>query len=147
MRSRTRAHRRALRRRLPDGLLVLTAAPEVIRNGDVHHPYRQDSDFLWLTGVEAPGYALVLDARRGAETLFIPACLLPAAALHGGTFAPWMAAPMGACFLLIIPLPCYWEAVDRIRWLHAARNALFVLLAVACFAVALGWLPLGAIGL
>lgn len=82
-----------------------------------------------------------------AEALFIPACLLPAAALHWGTFAPWMAAPLGVCFLLIIPLPCYWEAVHRIRWLHAARNALFVLLALACFAVALRWVPLSALGL
>lgn len=82
-----------------------------------------------------------------AEALFIPACLLPAAALHWGTFAPWMTAPLGVCFLLILPLPCYWEAVDRIRWLHAARNALFVLLSVGCFAVALGWVPVSALGL
>jgi hypothetical protein len=58
-----------------------------------------------------------------------------------------MAAPMGVCFLLILPLPCYWEAVDRIGWLHVARNALFVLLALGCFAVAFGWLPLSALGL
>jgi Xaa-Pro dipeptidase len=58
--------------RLPDGLVVLSAAPEAVRNGDVTHPYRQDSDFLWLTGVEAPGYALVLDSRRGEEVLFVP---------------------------------------------------------------------------
>src|SRR5262249_48881048 len=53
-------------------LVILTAAREVVRNGDVHHPYRQSSDFLWLTGVEAPGYALLLDPRRGKETLFVP---------------------------------------------------------------------------
>jgi len=67
-----KSHRRALRRRLPDGLIVLCAAPEALRNGDVSHPYRQGSDFLWLTGVEAPGYALVLDPRRGEEILFVP---------------------------------------------------------------------------
>src|SRR5262245_49355473 len=72
VRATTRAHRRALARRLPDGLVLLTAAREAVRNGDVHHPYRQSSDFLWLTGVEAPGYALLLDARRGTETLFVP---------------------------------------------------------------------------
>jgi Xaa-Pro dipeptidase len=72
VRSTTRAHRRALIRRLPDGLVLLTAAREILRNGDVHHPYRQSSDFLWLTGVEAPGYALLLDPRRGKETLFVP---------------------------------------------------------------------------
>ena len=68
----TRAHRRALSKRLPDGLIVLSAAPEAIRNGDVTHPYRQGSDFLWLTGVEAPGYALVIDPRHGDAALFIP---------------------------------------------------------------------------
>jgi Xaa-Pro aminopeptidase len=68
----TRAHRRALATHLSDGLIVLSAAPEAVRNGDVNHRYRQDSDFLWLTGVEEPGYALVLDPRRGEETLFIP---------------------------------------------------------------------------
>ncbi len=72
VRATTRAHRRALMRRLPDGLILLTAAREAVRNGDVHHPYRQSSDFLWLTGVEAPGYALLLDPRRGKEVLFIP---------------------------------------------------------------------------
>ncbi len=68
----TRAHRRALARHLPDGLIVLSAAPEAVRNGDVNHRYRQDSDFLWLTGVEEPGYLLVIDPRRGEETLFVP---------------------------------------------------------------------------
>jgi Xaa-Pro aminopeptidase len=72
VRGATRAHRRALERRLPDGLILLTAAPEAHRNGDVHHPYRQSSDFLWTTGVEAPGYALLLDSRRGREILFVP---------------------------------------------------------------------------
>jgi Xaa-Pro aminopeptidase len=57
---------------LPDGLIILSAAPEAVRNGDVNHRYRQDSDFLWLTGVQEPGYALVIDPRRGEETLFVP---------------------------------------------------------------------------
>ena len=67
-----RTHREALRRRLPEGLILLGAAPEVRRNGDVHFPYRQDSDFLYLTGILEPGYGLVLDPERGRETLFVP---------------------------------------------------------------------------
>jgi Xaa-Pro aminopeptidase len=67
-----RAHRQALARRLPEGLILLAAAPEILRNGDVHFPYRQASDFLYLTGVEEPGYALLLDPARGAEALFVP---------------------------------------------------------------------------
>src|SRR5262245_27278034 len=67
-----RAHRRALMERLPDGPIVVAAAPLARRNGDVDFVYRQDSSFLWLTGVEEPGYALLLDARRGVERLYCP---------------------------------------------------------------------------
>ncbi len=67
-----RAHRRALMRRLPDGLIAMSAARPAHRNGDQPFRYRQDSSFLWLTGVEEPGYALLLDPRRGEEWLFCP---------------------------------------------------------------------------
>jgi Xaa-Pro aminopeptidase len=68
----TRAHRLALLERLGDGLIVLRAAAPARRNGDVDYRFRQGSDFLYLTGVGEPGYALVLDPRRGEETLFVP---------------------------------------------------------------------------
>lgn len=58
--------------RLPGGLIVLGAAPEALRNGDVHYKFRQSSHFLYLTGVEEPGYALLLDPRRKREILFVP---------------------------------------------------------------------------
>lgn len=67
-----RARRRALMRRLPDGPIVLSAARQARRNGDTEFRYRQDSSFLWLTGVEEPGYTLVLDPRHGEEWLFCP---------------------------------------------------------------------------
>src|SRR5512145_1900763 len=66
------AHRRALMKRLPEGLVVVSAAPPARRNGDVDYPYRQDSTFLWLAGVEHPGYTLLLDPKSGSETLFCP---------------------------------------------------------------------------
>jgi Xaa-Pro aminopeptidase len=72
LRAATRAHRRALMRRLPNALIVLQAATAARRNGDVDFRYRQDSSFLWLTGVEQPGYALLLDSRRGEEWLLCP---------------------------------------------------------------------------
>ncbi len=67
-----RRHRLALMQRLPDGLIVLGAAPERFRNGDVHFAYRQSSDLLYLTGVSEPGCLLLLDPARGSETLFVP---------------------------------------------------------------------------
>ncbi len=69
---RYRQHRRALMQRLPDGLIVLGAAPEILRNGDVHFHYRQSSDFLYLSGVAEPGCLLLLDPKRGDATLFVP---------------------------------------------------------------------------
>ncbi len=66
------AHRRALMKRLPDGLIVVSAAGRARRSGDVDYPYRQDSTFLWLAGVQQPGYVLLLDPKSGGETLFCP---------------------------------------------------------------------------
>lgn len=65
-------NRRALADRLPDTLIVAQAAPEVIRNGDVPFAYRQDSNFLYMTGIEEPGYTLLIDPHRNEETLFVP---------------------------------------------------------------------------
>ena len=41
-------------------VIIVRAAPARIRNNDVHYPYRQDSDFLYLTGFREPESALVL---------------------------------------------------------------------------------------
>ena len=41
-------------------VVIVRAAPVRIRNNDVHYPYRQDSDFLYLTGFHEPGAMLVL---------------------------------------------------------------------------------------
>lgn len=55
-----------------DAIVVCAAAPERIRNNDAHYPYRQDSDFYYLTGFDEPEAVLVLAPRReqGAEILF-----------------------------------------------------------------------------
>ncbi|MFN7519012.1 MAG: aminopeptidase P N-terminal domain-containing protein [Lysobacteraceae bacterium] len=53
-----------------DAILVLPAAPERIRSHDTHHPYRQDSDFWYLTGFPEPEAVLVLvPGRPHGETL------------------------------------------------------------------------------
>lgn len=57
---------------LPDGLIFLKAADEKLRNGDVCYFFRQNSDFLYLTGITHPGYSLLLDPKAKASHLFIP---------------------------------------------------------------------------
>lgn len=41
-------------------IIILSSRPEFIRNGDVHHYYRQDSDFYYLSGFNEPEAVLVL---------------------------------------------------------------------------------------
>ncbi len=65
-------HREALMRRLPDGLILLSAASEIRRNNDVSYVFRQGSDFLYLTGVEEPDFHVLIDPKRRSSTLFMP---------------------------------------------------------------------------
>ncbi len=60
-----RARRQRLLDRLGDGLLLLPTAKLQIRNGDVFHSFRPDSDFYYLTGLEEPE-ALLAAHRIGA---------------------------------------------------------------------------------
>ncbi|MEA9563877.1 MULTISPECIES: aminopeptidase P N-terminal domain-containing protein [unclassified Xanthomonas] len=53
-------------------ILILPAAPERIRSHDTHYPYRQDSDFLYLSGFPEPEAVLVLvpGRKHGEAILF-----------------------------------------------------------------------------
>jgi Xaa-Pro aminopeptidase len=46
----------------PSAIAVLPAAPVFVRNNDVDHEYRQDSDFFYLTGFDEPESLVLLDA-------------------------------------------------------------------------------------
>ena len=50
---------------------VFPAAPVFVRNNDVEHEYRQDSDFFYLTGFDEPESVVVLDAQERKTTLFV----------------------------------------------------------------------------
>lgn len=61
--------RSALAEQLKGGALVLPANPEVLRNNDVHYPYRQDSNLFYLTGFEEPESILVFRPGQTPETI------------------------------------------------------------------------------
>lgn len=46
--------------RIAGGAAIFPAAPMAIRNNDVEHEYRQDTDFYYLTGFEEPSAVMVL---------------------------------------------------------------------------------------
>lgn len=47
-------------KRISGGAAIFPAAPTAIRNNDVEHEYRQDTDFYYLTGFEEPNAVAVL---------------------------------------------------------------------------------------
>ena len=62
--------RRELSRRLPsNSVALITAATELVRNGDAHYRFRQSSDFYYLTGFNEPDALLVIYAD-GQSFLF-----------------------------------------------------------------------------
>lgn len=53
-----------------DAIAIIPAAPQHFRNNDVEYPYRQDSDFLYLTGFSEPEAVVVLvPGRKHGETI------------------------------------------------------------------------------
>jgi Xaa-Pro aminopeptidase len=58
------ARRTRLLEAIGDGVAVFAAAPLAVRNHDVEHPYRQDSDFHYLTGLDEPQSVLVLSNQH-----------------------------------------------------------------------------------
>ena len=65
-----RRRRQLMRMAGADAILILPAAPQRIRNNDTHYPYRQDSDFWYLTGFREPEAVLVLvPGRKHGEAL------------------------------------------------------------------------------
>lgn len=52
------------------GIGILPAAQEVIRNRDVHYPFRQSSDFTYLTGFPEPeAVAVLVPGRKEGELI------------------------------------------------------------------------------
>ena len=56
-----------------NSLAILPAAPSQLRNRDTEYPFRQNSDFFYLTGLEEPEAILVLISNRsgGEAILFL----------------------------------------------------------------------------
>jgi len=65
-----RRRRRLMQMAGDHAILVLPAAPERVRSHDTYYPYRQDSDFWYLSGFPEPEAVLVLiPGRRHGEVI------------------------------------------------------------------------------
>ena len=67
-----RRRRQLMRRAGEDSIIILQAAPARVRNNDAHYAYRQDSDFLYLTGFREHDALLVMipNEDEGKSILF-----------------------------------------------------------------------------
>ncbi|OGK88377.1 MAG: hypothetical protein A2X52_17400 [Candidatus Rokubacteria bacterium GWC2_70_16] len=63
--------RRRFAEMIGDGIAVIPGAQETLRNGDVHHEFRQASDFFFLTGFEEPDAVLLLDPAHPRERVVL----------------------------------------------------------------------------
>lgn len=73
MKDRLRRRRRLMQMMGKGGIAILPSAPVTVRNRDVEHPYRPDSDFYYLTAFEEPEAVMVLVPGR-PEGEFIMFC-------------------------------------------------------------------------
>jgi Xaa-Pro aminopeptidase len=65
-----RKRREQLAQKLPEGSIALIpAAHEVVRNGDAFYPFRQDSNFYYLTGFNEPDALLVIISGLKTESI------------------------------------------------------------------------------
>ena len=67
-----RNNRNQLIRELPNSLIVIAANSMVQYSADTAYPFRQDSNFLYLTGLENPDLVLVIDTQSGESTIILP---------------------------------------------------------------------------
>jgi Xaa-Pro aminopeptidase len=78
----------------PNSIAIIPAAREQVRSRDTHYPFRQDSDFYYLSGFAEPGAVLVLaPGRRHGQFMLFCRERDPALELWNG----FRAGPEGAC--------------------------------------------------
>lgn len=80
------ARRRELATRLPaNSIAIIPAANEILRNGDSHYRFRQDSDFYYLTGFSEPDALLLIISAPKMESILFSRPRNPAEEQWAGT--------------------------------------------------------------
>jgi len=63
------ARRKSLIKQIQRGIAVIPTAPEIVRNGDAHYPYRFGSHFHYLSGLTEPEAVVVLIAGEQPQSI------------------------------------------------------------------------------
>ena len=65
-------NRERLMQSLPDCLIVIAGHVALQMSADTSYPFRQDSNFWYLAGINEPGLVLVIDTKKGETFLLLP---------------------------------------------------------------------------
>lgn len=65
-------NRQRLARAVNGGCIVMCAHAQLQRTGDTTYPFRQESNFWYLTGIQEPGIWLIIDTDSDQEFLVLP---------------------------------------------------------------------------
>ena len=108
----------------PSSIAVIPAASDVIRNGDSHYRFRQDSDFYYLTGFNEPDALLIITSGSASECFLFNRPKDP-------TQEQWTGVRLGqegACEALGVTAAYPLESVDtRLPELLAGKKAIYSL--------------------
>lgn len=107
-----------------DGLVIMTANGLMQRSGDTTYPFRQDSNFFYLAGVEEPNVVLVIDAKSGGEFLILPK-QTEVESFFGGAINRDKIAKISG----ITTIYSHNEGWSRYKELQQSRNKIYTLLA------------------
>ncbi len=66
-------NRANLRRKIGDHITVVVGNSLMQRTGDTQFPFRQNGDFLYLSGITEPNCALVINGKTGEEFIMVDA--------------------------------------------------------------------------
>ncbi len=65
-------NRRRLCAVLPDSYILVPANSMLQSSADITFPFRQDSNFWYLTGIDEPDFVLAINTKSGESTVFVP---------------------------------------------------------------------------
>lgn len=57
-----------------DSFIFINGNKMKIRNNDVEYPFRQESNFFWLTGINKPDYQLAINCKKRKLIIIAPEC-------------------------------------------------------------------------
>lgn len=115
--------RQSLAKRLrPGSIAIVPANEEVLRNGDTHYRFRQDSDFYYLTGFNEPEACLVIFAGDEGRSLLFNRRRNPDEELWTGVRLGQDEAPMALGVNEALPID---SLVDELPNLIADKSAIY----------------------